>query len=97
MSKPTSLWSRLGKHKILLAFLIFGIHIGFFDENNIIRRVQYKKEILELKSEIERYQKEYDKSTKTLEDLTSNPEYIERIARERYFMKEPNEDIYVFE
>ena len=97
MSKPSSIWTHLGKHKILLAFLIFGVHIVFIDHNNVIRRIQRKKEILELRSEIERYQKEYEKSTIMLEELTSNPEYIERIARERYFMKEPDEDIYIFE
>jgi cell division protein FtsB len=28
--------------------------------------------------------------------LDSNPKAIEKIARERYFMKEDNEDIFVF-
>ena len=30
-------------------------------------------------------------------DLNSNPDAIEQVAREKYLMKKPNEDIYVFE
>ena len=29
--------------------------------------------------------------------LNSNPDAIEQVAREKYLMKKPNEDIYVFE
>ena len=32
-----------------------------------------------------------------LKELTSNPEALEKIAREKYLMKKPNEDVYVFE
>jgi cell division protein FtsB len=38
----------------------------------------------------------YDRDTKTLKELEANPRAIEKVARERYFMKKPNEDIYVF-
>ena len=30
-------------------------------------------------------------------ELSTNPEAIEQIAREKYLMKKPNEDIYVFD
>ena len=30
-------------------------------------------------------------------ELNSNPDAIEQVAREKYLMKKPNEDIYVFE
>ena len=35
--------------------------------------------------------------TKRLNELNSNPDAIEQVAREKYLMKKPNEDIYVFE
>ncbi len=97
MGSFLSFWSDLGKHKIWILCILFGLHIIFIDENNILKRIEARKEIIELKKEIEKYNKEYETSTKMLEDLTSNPEFLENIARERYFMKKPDEDIYVFE
>lgn len=97
MGNFSTFWSRLGKFKIFILVGIFAIHLIFLDENNLIKKFQCKREIAELKSEIKHYQDENDKSIKLLEELNSNPEVLERIARERYFMKKPNEDIYVFE
>ena len=34
---------------------------------------------------------------KRLNEISTNPDAIEQIAREKYLMKKPNEDIYVFE
>ena len=38
-----------------------------------------------------------EKSSEELKELTSNPEMLEKVAREKYLMKKPNEDIYIFE
>ena len=50
-----------------------------------------------LKEEIEKYRADYEENTKRLNELNSNPDAIEQVAREKYLMKKPNEDIYVFE
>jgi cell division protein FtsB len=81
----------------LITVLFFGVVIGFLDENSILRRTQYTREIYLLNQEIEQYRKEYEQSTKRLHELVANPGAIERIAREKYRMKKPDEDIYVFE
>ena len=39
----------------------------------------------------------YEEDTERLNELSTNPEAIEKIAREKYLMKNPNEDIYIFE
>lgn len=49
------------------------------------------------KGEIDKYRADYEENTKKLNELSSNPDAIEQIAREKYLMKKPNEDIYVFE
>ncbi len=97
MDKLTALWHLLSHHKYLLTLAIFGILIGFIDENNIVRRIGYKREELRLKAEIERYQAEFDESTRRLNELALDSGSIERIAREKYLMKKPQEDIFVFE
>ena len=77
--------------------LAFAAIIGFLDENSAIRRIGYTREISRLQSEIEKYRADYEENTKKLNELSSNPDAIEQIAREKYLMKKPNEDIYVFE
>ena len=47
--------------------------------------------------EIEKYRADYEENTKSLNEISTNPDAIEQIAREKYLMKKPNEDIYVFE
>ena len=55
--------------------------------------IQYAK----LNSEIEKYRKQYEEDTEKLKEMTTNPEALEKIAREKYLMKKPDEDIFVFE
>ena len=97
MSRLLLIWGFIRRHKYLIATLVFAIIIGFLDENSMVRRVGYAREINRLHEEIEQYRKEYEESTQRLNELTTNREAIERIARERYFTKKPNEVIYVFE
>ncbi|NDV60590.1 septum formation initiator family protein [Bacteroides sp. 519] len=87
----------VSKYKCTITLIVFGIYIGFIDQNSLVRRMQYASEIHDLNKEIEKYQAEYDESTQKLQELTTNPEAIERIAREKYLMKKPNEDIYIIE
>lgn len=77
-----------------MAFLVV---IVFLDENSLIQRTQHKREISTLKSEIARYRKQYEEDTRKLKELMNNPEALEKIAREKYLMKKPNEDIFIFE
>ncbi len=53
--------------------------------------------MMHLQNEIKRYTKEFEDDTRQLHLLQENPGNMERIARERYLMKKPNEDIFVFE
>ena len=53
------------------------------------------KNISELKDEIEHYESEYQRDQNEIHQLQSNPKAMERIARERYFMKYADEDIFV--
>lgn len=77
-----------------MAFLVV---IVFLDENSLIQRAQHKREISTLKSEIARYRKQYEEDTRKLKELMNNPEALEKIAREKYLMKKPDEDIFIFE
>ena len=97
MDRLKTLWTFIRRHKYVITIAIFGIIIVFLDENSMIRRMGYTREINQLNEEIDKYRSEYNESTKKLNELESNREAIEQIAREKYLMKKSNEDIYVFE
>ena len=97
MDKLITIWTFICRRKYLITVVAFAVIIGFLDENSLFRRLAYEREISQLKEEIEKYRADYEENTKRLNELNSNPDAIEQVAREKYLMKKPNEDIYVFE
>ncbi|EJX06102.1 septum formation initiator-related protein [gut metagenome] len=97
MDKLSNIWKFICRRKYFITIVTFTIIIVFLDENSMIRRLEYKHEIMQLKEEIEKYRTDYEESTQKLNEITTNPDAIEQIAREKYLMKKPNEDIFVFE
>ncbi len=85
------------KFKYPLAILIFAIAVVFVGEGSLINRSKQKKEIQALQAEIDKYQKKFDEDKATLERLKHDPEAIKEVAREKYYMKTENEDIFVIE
>jgi len=97
MTKLMTVWNYIRQHKYLITILAFLVIIVFLDDNSLIQRAKQRQEINELTSEIEKYRKQYEEDTERLKELMSNPEAMEKIAREKYLMKKPNEDIFIFE
>lgn len=97
MDKLASLWSFVRRRKYLLTVVLFAVLVGFLDENSIVRRLGYYREEIRLRAEIDKYRAEYEENTRRLNELAADSGAIEQIAREKYLMKKPNEDIYVFQ
>ena len=97
MNKLSVIWSFIGRHKYWVVTVIFLLIIGVFDENSLIRRFEHRREIHVLKTEIERYRQRYEEDSKMLKEITGNKDALEKVARERYLMKQENEDIFVFQ
>lgn len=95
MEKISRLWGYLSRYKYLLTTVVGIVIVGFADQNSFYRRMVLEYEIMDLRSEIERYDKAYKADSRQLRALERNPRNIERVARERYFMKTDDEDIYV--
>ncbi len=96
MERLFTFWNYLRGHKYGVAIVVFMVLIGVVDENSLYTRYQRRMEIGNLKREIDKYQEQYDAETQQLHALETDPSAVERMARERYFMKRPNEDIFVF-
>jgi cell division protein FtsB len=83
--------------KYIITLVVFGVIIIFLDENNMIKRVNNARSINEMETEIDQCKNNFKVNSMRLHMLQTNPHYIEKIAREKYLMKKPNEDVYVFE
>lgn len=94
-SRLSVVWSFISHYKYLVVIVLGVIIVGFIDENSFMRRIQLELQISDLKSNIEKYNKQYQDDSRQLREIRRNPKTIEKIARERYFMKADDEDIYV--
>ncbi len=97
MSKLRTIWIYIRQHKYLITIVSFLVIIVFLDENSLIQRAKHRQEIEALTNEIEKYRKQYEEDTETLKELMNDPDAMEKVAREKYLMKKPNEDVFIFE
>jgi cell division protein FtsB len=82
-------------NKYFLLTTAFLVWMLFFDRNDLMMQYQYRTQVNNLEKEKEFYSQEIQRIKKDLEELTSNPERLEKFAREKYLMKKDNEDVYV--
>lgn len=68
----------------------------FIDSNSLLIHRELNEDISDLKHEKEYYKNEIEKDKKAIKEL-STEEGIEKLAREKYYMKKENEDIYIIE
>ena len=81
--------------KYVLVTVLAVVLIGFVDENSVWHHMRNTQRISELEGEIEKYDNLNKKNQARIRELDGNPKAIEKIARERYFMKADDEDIFV--
>lgn len=85
-----------------LPFVKFGVItivgivlVGFVGENSLLAHLRHKHYINSLSADIKVYNQRYQDDMSVIRELNHNPKAMERIARERYFMKHDDEDIFV--
>jgi len=84
------------KNIYLLVFIVFAIWMLFFDAHSLLFHYELNEDIEELEYQKEHYKNEMSRDNKAIKEL-STEEGIERTARENYYMKKPNEDIFIIE
>lgn len=92
----TKKWFKILSNKYLIIIVAFSIWMLFFDSNSWLVQRKLGHEIKTLKSNKAYYQKEIEQDKKTIEQLNSE-EGLERYARENYFMKKDDEDVFIIE
>jgi cell division protein DivIC len=87
----------LFKNKYLVSLVVFVVWISFFDRNDLFTQYDRKKELQKLEKSKEYYLEEITSTKKELRDLNTNPAVLEKLAREKFFLKRPNEEIFIVE
>ena len=83
------------RNRYFLTLVVFLIWIIMFDNNNLIDRYHYMKNLRQLEKDREYYQQRIDEDSRKLNELKTSDENLEKFAREQYYMKKDNEDIYI--
>ena len=84
------------KHRYVVTFAIFSIWMLFFDQHNMINQIELRAELYQLESDKAYYTQEIGEIKEDLEELLSDNNKLEKFAREKYFMKKPGEEIFIF-
>ena len=80
----------------VLIFIPFLIWMLFFDENSYLIHQKFNSEIEDLERTISFYKKKIAEDKSTIKKLQDSLQ-LEQFAREKYFMKKDNEDLYLIE
>ncbi len=95
MARSNPVFSFLNHNKYWIVVIIGVLIVGVLDENSFYKRLKNNMQIANLKEQISQYDQQYEKDEAQLRELRRNPKAITKIARERYFMKADDEDIFV--
>ena len=77
---------------IVVAFVCI---VLFFNENSVLKSMEYNERITELKKEIKSNRDTLEHYNSLNHALDTDPEAMERIVRENYHMQRPNEDVFI--
>lgn len=84
------------KNKYVLALTGFMVWMLFFDQQDIITtHFRQKAELQRLTESRIYYEQEIRQTQQQLDKLQSDPELLEKIAREKYRMKKADEDLFI--
>ena len=79
-----------------VTILFFGITFVIGD-SSLYHRYKYDEKIKSLENEINRYRREIEQNKQMIKELQTDKAGLEEFAREEYFMKKEDEDIFIVE
>jgi cell division protein FtsB len=87
---------RLIKNKYFLSTLILLVILIAFEDTNIYRQFKSLNKLSALQEVNDLKRTEIEEIKVKIDELTTNPEELEKFARETYRMKKANEVIFLF-
>lgn len=82
-------------NKYLLVLVAIGVWLTFFDRNDVFTQLDLYRKVSKLKAERNYYQKDISENKQMIHDLQSDPEVLEKFAREHHLMKKPEEEVFI--
>lgn len=89
------IWDFFKRFKYPIIGLAGLLYVGLLDSNSWLVRYQNSVRQAKMQEEIDMYNNMNAENMKILKELKNDPKAMRRIAREKYFMKEEDEDIFV--
>lgn len=89
-------WFGIVTNIYVIVLTVFVIWMIFFDTNSLLIHMELRKEIKKLEKTQEFLKEEIAKDKEIIKTL-SDPEELEKFARENYYLKKKNEEIYLIE
>lgn len=82
-------------NKYFYTALAFVVWMFFFDSDNLLVQIRLSRKVKNLENQKAYYSKEIAKNKSALNALQYDTTKLEGFARQKYFMKKDNEDIFV--
>ena len=83
------------KNKYFITSLAFIAWVTFFDTKDLLTQAQRRQELNDLQQSKEHFTNLISAEREELTQLQSNPVTLEKYAREKYYMKRDNEDLFI--
>ncbi len=82
-------------NKFFYTGFLFLIWLVFFDQENLIVQHELRTTLNNMRDQKEYYLEETENNRKTIHLLETDSAELETLAREKYYMKRDNEDVFV--
>src|SRR5690606_25018858 len=89
-------WFSFFSNIYIVVLTVFAVWMIFFDTNSLLTHQELEKEIDKLEKQKDYLKKEIEHDKAIIRNLKDDSK-IEKFAREEYFFKKENEDIYIIE
>ncbi|NOX85592.1 MAG: septum formation initiator family protein, partial [Chlorobi bacterium] len=82
-------------NKYFYTGLVFLIWMSFFDQDNFIEQYHLTQTLNDLRNKKQYYLQEIAKNKQKIKLLETDSAYLEKFAREKYYMKKDDEEVFV--
>ena len=82
-------------NKYLITGIAFAVWMLFFDRNDVTLQIHRARELNKLEQNEKNMTVRIANTQQELDLLKTNPETLEKYAREKFMMKKDNEDLYI--
>jgi len=89
-------WFSIAGNIYIIVLTVFVVWMLFFDANSLLTHLELRKEIKKLEKQKEYLQEEISKDKEVIK-LLKNEAELEKYAREKYYLKKEDEEIYLID